>query len=332
MSIDTSDKSPNIEERFLQPKGWRWHHFQHKDRILRFGMLPVKDGIVAKATIICLPGLSEFGEKYYETARWAQDNDFSFWVLDWAGQGRSSRPFSNRQKRHSKTYQDDIDDLHYFIMKYVRYASVAPDVGRIPLSMLAHSMGGNIGMHYLAQHPGVFECAIFSAPMMGIKALTALPASVALVLSGCLKILFGSFYVFGGGDWNGKKAPLSSDPVRNKILNQWFERDPELRTGDVTFGWVFAGLRSCFQLQNKKLLSSIQTHCTFAKAGQDQLVDNKAIERVAQRVQNGKMLELPDSQHEILMEIDPIRNEFLDAFYRSIKENIIDNPEALKTF
>ena len=37
-------------------------------------------------------------------------------------------------------------------------------------------------------------------------------------------------------------------------------------------------------------------------------------------------------KHEILMEKDAIRNDFIDRFYALIKESIIDRPETLKPF
>ncbi len=332
MNTNTHSPIPDLEDRFLEPKGWRWHDFVREGRKLRFGTLPVKEGVTPRATVVCLPGLSEFGEKYFETARWARDHDLSFWVLDWMGQGRSGRYLPNPEKRHSTGFQDDIDDLHYFLMEYVKHASVSTDVGRIPLAMLAHSMGGNIGLQYLAQHPDIFECATFSAPMFGIKDFASSPKLASLAFSGAFKLLAGKHYVFDGSDWGGESDLLSSDPVRNLIFDQWLSSDPELRTGNVTFGWVYAALRSCFQLQNPEFLRSIQTHCTIAKAGKEELVDNKAIDRVLHALSNASLLDLPDSEHEILMERDPIRDKFLEAFYCSIKENIIDRPESLKPF
>ncbi|HEY8189985.1 MAG TPA: alpha/beta hydrolase, partial [Micavibrio sp.] len=180
---------PALEPRFLQPEGWRWHMFTNPDgRKLRFGTVSPKNR-VPDAVVICLPGLSEFAEKYYETAHDMLRRNLAFWILDWQGQGKSERPLANRQKRHSSSFDDDVGDLHFFLMEYVKHASVHPDVGRIPMVMLAHSMGANIGMRYLAQHHDMFSCAAFTAPLTGIRATRFLPTSVALDISGVLKEL-----------------------------------------------------------------------------------------------------------------------------------------------
>ena len=326
----------NLEERFTEPKGWRWHSFTRTDgRRLRFGAL-VPTETPPDATIVCLPGLSEFGEKYFEIARWAKKKNLAFWVLDWAGQGMASRYLSNPHKRHAYDFQDDVDDLHYFIMEYVKYASVSTDVGRIPMAMLGHSMGGNIGMRYLAQHPEIFECATFSAPMLGIKGLDPAFKLPLLALSKMLKIVAGKSYVHGGEDWHEdyglKPEELSSDPVRNQIIKQWFAACPDLQAGSVTYGWVDAALRSCAHIQSQKFLSTIQTHCSFVKAGQAKLVSNKAIDYIVSHLERKTLVDLPDSEHEVMMERDEIRDVFLDTFYQSIKENIIERPGTLKPF
>lgn len=333
---DTASTPSCLEERFTEPDGWRWHSFTRKNgRTLRFGAL-IPTETPPHATIVCLPGLSEFGEKYFEMARWAKEKNLAFWVLDWVGQGMASRYLSNPHKRHSYDFQDDVDDLHYFIMEYVKHASVSTDVGRIPMAMLGHSMGGNIGMRYLAQHPDTFECATFSAPMLGIKGLDPAFKLPLRTLSMALKLIAGKSYVPGGEDWHEEYglAPndLSSDPVRNQIIKQWFGVCPDLQAGSVTYGWVDAALRSCARIQSRKFLSTIQTHCSFVKAGKDKLVSNKAIDYVAAHLEHKTLVDLPNSEHEIMMERDDIRDVFLDTFYQSIKENIIERPETLKPF
>lgn len=302
---------------------------------MRFGAISPKDS-TPHATIVVLPGLSEFGEKYFETARWALDNNFSFWVLDWMGQGLGGRYLENTQKRHATDFQDDIDDVHYFIMEYVKHASVSTDVGRIPFAMLAHSMGANIGLRYLQQHPDVFSCATFSAPMFGIKGLDPSIKQPLLALSSFLKLTAGNRYVPKGEDWHPEYGlepeQLSSDPLRNQLMRYWMQHNPDLQVGAVTYGWVDAALKSCAKIQKEAFCTSIQTHCTIAKAGQDALVSGKAIDFVAKSLPHARLVELPDAQHEILIERDEIRNEFLDALKDSIQKNIIERPETLKPF
>ena len=147
---------PDLEERFLQPDGWRSHHFESHGKRITYGCVFPADS-VPDAVVVCLPGLSEFTEKYYEVARRCLELNLAFWVLDWPGQGRSDRHLENRQKRHAEDFAIEVERLHDFVSGYIKPSSVHTDKGRIPLVMMAHSMGANIGLRYLAKYPDIFD-------------------------------------------------------------------------------------------------------------------------------------------------------------------------------
>jgi lysophospholipase len=326
-----------FEERFLEPPGWRWHTFKHQGRSLRFGTASPQNS-VPDGVVVCLPGLSEFGEKYFETARDCLNMNLAFWVIDWMGQGKSDRYIRNSQKRHSKGYQRDIDDLHAFIMDYIKHSSVHPDRGRIPLVMLAHSMGGHIGMHYLLQHPGIFECAAFSAPMLRLKAFDGVPDPLAWSIAAFANLFSDTAYIRGFGDWRPEIRTIekinyySEDAVRKEIHNAWCLADSSLQVGGVTYGWLYESHKSAMALWKKNRLETVQIHCLMALAGKEHFVSNVAIRKAAAIMPHVKLIEFPDSQHEILVERDEIRKVFLKEFYDLIKDRIIKRPETLKPF
>ena len=328
---------PGLETCFLEPEGWRWHSFERKGRHIRFGSVFPKDSI-PDAVVVCLPGLSEFCEKYFEVARTLLDKNLAFWVIDWVGQGRSSRYLKNPHKRHSDGFQEDIDDLHEWIMGYIHHSSVHPDVGRIPLALLAHSMGGHLGLRYMQQHPDTFECAAFTAPMFGLKVFENVPSPLSLALTGFLGAAAGQTYVAGGADWQEEMRPnpghdsFSGDAMRGAVHNAWCLADPELQVGRITYGWLYQAAASCRALQKLSSFDAIQAHCLVASAGVEDFVDNSAIQKITDRLPHVKHLDFPHARHEILMETDDIRTAFFDAFYQMIQETIIDRPETLKPF
>jgi lysophospholipase len=335
MKMD-SPSPTNLENRFQQPPGWRWHVFSNPNgRKLRFGTVAPKSK-VPDAVVVCLPGLSEFSEKYYELAHDLLDRNLSMWILDWQGQGLSDRALSNRQKRHSEGFDQDVADLHFFLMEYVKHASVHPDVGRIPMVMLAHSMGGNIGLRYLLDHPDMFTCAAFSSPMTGIKAVEFLRPSIAVDVAALLKECMNLSYVMGSKDWSAaeradpKRNIFSSDPVRAAVHNAWMLSNPTLQVGGVTYGWVHAALQSCYALQNTMSQNPIQIPCLFGLAGHEHLVSNKQTRKITAMMPHATVLELKDSLHEILMERDEIRNVFLDSFMDLLARHNVR--EKLKRF
>lgn len=312
------------QKRFQQPPMWRWHVFNRNDREIRFGSVFPDDG-APDAIILTLQGLREPTEKYFEFAHWCLENNFAFWMMDWMGQGKSGRYLKNPQKRHSAGFDEDLEDFHHMIENYIRYAAVSPKKGKIPLVMLGHSMGGNLGLRYLCRNPEIFSCAAFSAPMTGILAFHYAPQQLGAMAAANMSLLAGESYVPGGSDWpnkNEKLINLSSDPVRVGLQDFWFDHDEELRCGDVTFRWVHEAQKSCIALQNDTALEHIQTPCLFATAGLEELVDNTKTDQIAAIMPNAKVVEYPGAYHEILNEKDSVRNDFLKHFSEHIKENI----------
>ncbi len=329
------NKIPDLEDRFLPPNGWRPHHFKSHGMRIAFGSA-FPENEVPDAVVVCLPGLSEFTEKYYEVARTCLDMKLAFWVLDWPGQGRSDRYLKDPHKRHGENFDIDVERLHAFILGYIKHSSVHPDKGRIPLAMLGHSMGANIGLRYLSKYPDVFECAAFTSPMLGIKALNKIPLSNIL-----LNALDGArpeHYVMGGGEWNKairRKRGLSvfsHDEKRNAIHEKWCEADPALAVGSPTFRWLYYASQSCNFVQKKDFLDTVETKCLITIAGKDMIVDNEDIKRAANNLKNAELIEFKDAGHEILMEIDEIRDSFFTKFHKLIEKTIIQRPETLKPF
>lgn len=331
--MSENKQQPDLETRFLEPEGWRWHRFEREGRSIRFGCVFPKDSI-PDAVIVCLQGVREFSEKYFETARWALDHNIAFYIMDWAGQGGSTRFLPNRQKRHSTGFHHDVEDLQYFIREYVKHSCVHPDKGRIPMTLLAHSMGANIALRHMSKYPDVFECAALTSPMIGIKVFKFIPQSFALALTGLFGSLLGNSYVPGGDDWGkrGEHARLTSDPVRKKVQDAWCRTDESLQCGDVTFGWLHQAQKSCMAVQSSSVSGIIATPCLFAIPAHEDLVDNKKSLKVISNIHNAKVIEYPRSAHEILMETDNIRDDFLGHFYNLVKEMIIDRPDTLKPF
>ncbi len=315
---------PQLEERFLEPPGWQWGTFKNKKGCdLRFGTVsPAKP----EATVIILPGRNEYAEKYFEVVRDLLKDKLTIWILEWQGQGLSRRFIAQYPQRcHAASFIHHADDLHEFITTHVKPTT--------PLVMLAHSMGANIGTRFLHKYPGVFAAAGMTSPMFGIPAVSKIPA--APIVSFVLSLLAGKNYAFGQKDWspdeeNDSEAVFSFDPVRSKIYHAWLHDNPELRSGGATFGWVYNAFASCRFLQRPGIMESIRTPCLVAVAGKENIVDNKAIRNAASRLLRVRLLELSESGHEILMERDDTRNQFLRAFLLLIRESLKTAPEKGK--
>lgn len=306
------NNTPNIEERFRQPEGWSYSFIENTNTShkINYGYA-LPQGAPPKGIIFLLQGLQEFTEKYYETARDLLAAGYGVVLFDWQYQGRSGRLSSNPHKRHSDGFSTDIDDLHHLIHQVIK-----PKFPTLPLMMLSHSTGGCIGLHYLLQYPQDFSAASFGAPLLGIYGLSKFPDALINGLLSVLKICPNS-YVPGGKNWSAADrkgdgtGKFSSDPMRDSITNKWYLYDTTLQGGSPTIQWLYSAYQAMGKLKNSDTLKSITTPCYFGLAEKDIIVDTSLSAQFLKHIPNAKIEILKNSKHEILMETDDIRGQFL---------------------
>jgi lysophospholipase len=277
-------------------------------RVARFGTASARRG-----TVVILNGRTEFIEKYFELIGDLMARGFAVATLDWRGQGRSDRALENRHKGHVGDFDDFVSDLRQAWIELIEPCCPAP------FRALCHSMGGNIGLRYLREHPDTFESAVFCAPMWGIGKRARVPAWMRLIgaLSDGLRL--HSRYVPGGGDYAAKHRvfegnTLSQDRDRFERFTVQVDADPRLELGSPTFGWAKQAIRSMDAIQAEGFAEAIQTPLRIYSAALDTLVSAGAHRRVADRLPNGELVVVPDAKHEILMELDRYREQLLAAF------------------
>lgn len=299
--------NPKIPEQFLPFEGWKSDHFSSpktKHRIQYSYAFP--EGQDVKGTVVALPGLSEFGEKYIETARFFIENGYAFYVIDWCYQGNSTRLDSNRHKRHSDGFDADVEDLHHLVTEII---------ADTPKFMLAHSMGANLGLRYLLKHPETFQSTALSAPMVGINDIKWCYHLVHFIL----RFMPKTNYIPGGHDWqeDARKSDgtdiFSNDPIRDQLHNYWCLRDHKLQVGSPTVQWLRESVESILLLNKKHILEKIKTPMVIGLAEKEALIDNEAITKVAAHLPHARLIRLDNAKHEIMMETDHIRLSFLNT-------------------
>lgn len=317
----------DLAERFKQPEGWQWHAQRRNGRLVRMGSVMPPEG-KADGVVVCLPGLSEFSEKYFEIARDNLNRNLGSWVIDWHGQGGAGRYFRDSKKRHSDGFAEDVADLHSVITDFAKASG-------LPLFLLAHSMGANIGMRYLQTHPGIFNCAALSAPMWGLKVFEKTPDAAALAVTFAASLLLNDSYPKGQSDQDAvrtaeRSLSLSTDPVRSQVHNTWCEAFPELQSGGITYGWLYEAVLSGVLLSRRSALAKINIPTVIGLAGKDDLVDNAKIRKISGILKNAQLMEFPEAGHELFMERDEIRGPFLENFYKLVQQTR-HSPAGLET-
>lgn len=329
----------DLPAHFLPPAGWRTHSFVNEQtgHKIHYGSVYPDRAEPPSAIVVCLPGLSEFSEKYYELAHDMLNRGYAFWILDWQYQGRSGRLPGYPARRHSDGFDTDISDLHKLVTDYIKPAAVHADRGRIPLIMIGHSMGVNIGLRFLSDYPGFFYGAAFTAPFLGIYNFTW-PLNLLSKILTPFMFLIGKSYVFSGKDWHEdmRKSDgtdkFSSDTVRDSLHNAWSLSDPSLRVGNPTFGWVIEALRSCAYLKEPGRMEKIEIPVLVALSGKEEIVNNAAARETITRIPHAILLEIEGAKHEILMERAEFRDPFLKAFDKMMEVHNIASDGNLKPF
>ena len=262
----------------------------------------------ARGSVIVAPGRTEFIEKYFEVIRELQARGFAVFCIDWRGQGLSGREVENSLKGHVVSFDDPVNDLST-ALKLLANRLPRPYIG------LAHSMGGAITLRALMTRRVEYDAAAFSAPMWGIPNLTDVAKKYVrfMVSLGA----GGQFAPNVEKKWkreNFKKNPVTHDKARHDRCQGLIAEEPRLALAGPTNGWVAAAADATEGFRQPGALAHVRIPILVATAGEEQLVDNAAHEAVVHELPDVRHVTIEGAKHEILMEVDPIRNRFWEAF------------------
>lgn len=315
--LHRAGNAPHLPERFLAPDGFVWGRFMTADgAVLRWGHLPVRG---ARAECVIAGGFGDFIEMHFETVRDLAARGFGVWCFDWRGQGGSVRPERWPARPRARHFDRDAADLADFVTLRV--------TSRLPRVLIAHSMGGAIALLCLAANPGVFDAAVLSAPMFGLR-IGKVPPTALRCVTGPIRFSgLGAGYIPGTPRWrNRAPTPVtsraSSDAERCRLRYAWQASAPALRLGRATYSWLDAALGLIARIGKPEFLASIVTPILIGVAGRDVVVSTKAQQRAARLLPNCTVAELSDSKHQPFLERDPVRDAWLDHIERFLREKL----------
>jgi lysophospholipase len=287
------------------------------------GMLKTRDGIGLrfarwepppgrKGTVCLFPGRTEFIEKYFETVRDLRARGFGVAILDWRGQGFSTRVLARSRKGYVRSFAEYGIDLDAFVNEVV-----LPDCAP-PYFALAHSMGATILLRAAHQGFGWFDRMVLLAPMVSLPGLRR-SAATRISIKAMRLLGLGSSYVPGGDAGVLMERPfignpLTSDPVRFARNIAVLEAEPALATGWPTVAWADSAFRAMRELSEPSYPTKIRQAILVVAAGADRIVSTPAIDEFAIRLRTGRHLIVPGARHELLMEQDCFRSQVLAAF------------------
>ena len=265
-----------------------------------------------RGTAVIFPGRTEFAEKYGRVAGRLAERGLSVAVVDWRGQGLSDRPAENPMRGHVEDFREYQRDVAALLDLVDGLAMPGPR------TLVAHSMGGCIGLRALLERAD-FAAAIFAAPMWHLqmraatRELTARFTQLAYMMGLGMRLMPGT---------RAQPTALAVDFDTNALttdrdtfawcVNQ-IATHPDLSLGGPSMQWTRAALEEMARLYiaplpNLPVLALL--------GGEETVVSSSVIRTQIGQMKQGRLLELPGARHELLME----RPEVLDRIWHGIDD------------
>ena len=262
----------------------------------------------ARGTVLIFPGRTEFIEKYGQAAHALAKRGFASIAIDWRGQGLADRLLEDPLVGHVAQFTDYQKDVAAMVR-----AAHAVDLPQ-PFFLLAHSMGGAIGLRAVMEGMAV-QAVAFSGPMWGIEIAPHLKP-MAWVLGHIMpRIGHGhrlppgtrlEHHVIADGFENNL---LTRDRAQFDIMHKQLLAQPAMALGGPSFVWLREALLETRRLASRP--SPDMTSVTFMGSN-ERIVDVQAIHRRVTNWKDGRLEIVPNGEHEVLMESADVSGPIFD--------------------
>ncbi|WP_170332841.1 alpha/beta fold hydrolase [Ruegeria arenilitoris] len=294
--------APFFEDVAGGPAGGKAHWLTTSDgKRIRVGHW-VPQGEV-QGTVMMFPGRTEYVEKYGNAAGEFTGRGFAFLSIDWRGQGLADRLLHDHRIGHVEHFPDYQKDVQA-VLGLARNLDLPK-----PWYVIGHSMGGAIGMRAILENDCFSACA-FTGPMWGIF-FTPIMRPLSR-----LTAYWGPR--FGLGERTPPTTSLESyvvsqpfegnvltrDPEMYKMMQDQLAAHPELALGAPSTIWLREALDECAYLMAQP---APNMSCLTYLGSHEQIVDRKAIRARMANWPLGRLIEIPNGEHEVMMEAPEVR-------------------------
>ena len=264
-----------------------------------------------RGTVIISPGRTEPIEKYFELIGNLLARGWCVLAHDWRGQGLSARLLPDRLKGHARAVEEFLDDYARLLDAYETRAP-KPWIG------LGHSMGGALNLMSLEAGETRLAAALLCSPMLKVKTGKRSMWSVKLAVRWNLRHGKAGEYVLDDADdpfdHTFEKDALTSDETRYELWRQQLYACPHLAVGGPTWGWLAFAIDAGERSLKPKALKVVKVPVAIVQAGDDDRVWKQTNKWAAKRLGRGRYVEIAGAKHEVIMEMDDLRGQFLEEF------------------
>ena len=265
-----------------------------------------------RGSLLFMPGRGDAYEKWLEALGQWHEGGWHVGAADWRGQALSGRLGLGALTGHVSDFSVWVDD---YAALWADWAQRTP----APHVAVAHSMGGHIVLRAVAERKVAPDAVVLSAPMLGLRP--------AWVPSRVLHLVART--IAGWGDprrpaWSGSEKPEVIPRVRSRLLTHdlsryddeewWRAQRPAIEMGAASWGWIERALASIRFLEAPGVLEAVEVPVLMLATRADGLVSRPAIRRAAARRPACELLAFGgECRHEILREVDPVRDRAMDT-------------------
>lgn len=270
-----------------------------------------------RGTALLLSGRTEFLEKMAIPATALLERGFTVVSIDWRGQGLSERLGEPAVMGHVEKFKDYHKDLAALL------ESPGAGLGKSVDLMLAHSMGGAIGLGAIYDDVVRPRAVVLSAPMLGVH--MSQPLKIAGMITTRFAEMFGQLdkrppfgdvdkpYVFEGFEDN----VLTSDEAVFSWMVGALEAEPRLQLAMPSLRWLDESTQEMERLSKQ---GAISQPALILYGSEEAVVETSEIED-AQRRLGCDVVRIDGARHEVLIERSPMREAAWAAIDEFLQRN-----------
>jgi lysophospholipase len=272
-------------------------------------------------TFLVLAGRREFIEKKaIEVGSDLLARGYRIILFDWRGSGLSSRLLSGarRQCDHATDLDIFVEDLRALIRDVVRPRQTGP------FFIFAHSLGALLGARWLMEGKDVppIKAVILTAPALAL----GVPFFSRAISRIFVKLGLGERYAAAQHDYDDRdrrfeRNVLSHDRARFMVIEKYFDANPELRVGGVSWGWLAAALKAIRQLEQPGALEGITMPVLGLFAGKDIVTPPSKTIPLLRRMPRAEAVLIRGARHDLMNEEDRYRFDawrHIDLFLKRV--------------
>ena len=273
--------------------------------------------------VLIIPGYTEPAMKYVELATDLSIKmpEFGPWyLLDLPGQGASDR-LVNLQLVDRRVVHVDIPERYpKAVLELIKKVILPENKGESP-AVIAHSTGALVFMSALQRAPGLASKVVMTAPLIWPK--TPFPNFFVSVMAK----LHCKFGFCESTAWGRQTVPIEAKTFETNISTtsrpRWLAshkiglKYPEYYSSGTSWGWLKMAMTLGSEISSAETPMGPGT--LMLMADDDGYIDPKPSLDACARSPGCETVTLKGSRHEILHEIDAVRNQAVESITRHFR-------------